>query len=107
MECTCQPAVLSKCGSPDDAHLPLTMCESSGRSYSVRVTFVLALKTGRLRRAWRLGIDWRLEGSPDQVWAGLARHGRPIKYAHVPVPLELWDVWTPIAGPPVAFEPPS
>src|SRR5439155_14039968 len=27
--------------------------------------------------------------------------------AHVPEPLALWDVWTAIAGPPVAFEPPS
>ena len=43
----------------------------------------------------------------DEVWAGLARHGRPIQYAHVPTPLALWDVWTPIAGVPVAFEPPS
>jgi S-adenosylmethionine:tRNA ribosyltransferase-isomerase len=25
----------------------------------------------------------------------------------VPAPLALWDAWTPIAGPPVAFEPPS
>ncbi len=46
-------------------------------------------------------------GSPDEIRAGLARHGRPIQYAHVPAPLSLWDVWTPIAGPPVAFEPPS
>jgi len=46
-------------------------------------------------------------GSPDAIWAGLARHGRPIQYAHVPAPLALWDVWTPIAGPPAAFEPPS
>src|SRR5437879_11997979 len=45
--------------------------------------------------------------SRDELWAGLARHGRPIQYAHVPVPLALWDVWTSIAGPPVAFEPPS
>jgi S-adenosylmethionine:tRNA ribosyltransferase-isomerase len=52
-------------------------------------------------------VSLRFEGSPDQIWAGLARHGRPIQYAHVPVPLALWDVWTPIAGPPVAFEPPS
>jgi S-adenosylmethionine:tRNA ribosyltransferase-isomerase len=44
---------------------------------------------------------------PDQIWAGIARHGRPIQYAHVPEPLALWDVWTSIAGPPVAFEPPS
>lgn len=49
----------------------------------------------------------RFEGEPDEVWAGLARHGRPIQYAHVPAPLALWDVWTRIAGPPVAFEPPS
>jgi S-adenosylmethionine:tRNA ribosyltransferase-isomerase len=47
------------------------------------------------------------DGSTAEVWAGIARHGRPIQYAHVPTPLALWDVWTPIAGPPVAFEPPS
>ncbi len=49
----------------------------------------------------------RFDGSSDTVWAGLARHGRPIQYAHVPTPLALWDVWTPIAGRPVAFEAPS
>ena len=49
----------------------------------------------------------RFDGSFDAVWAGLARHGRPIQYAHVPAPLQLWDVWTPIAGRPVAFESPS
>jgi S-adenosylmethionine:tRNA ribosyltransferase-isomerase len=47
------------------------------------------------------------EGSPRQIWEGLARHGRPIQYAHVPTPLALWDTWTAIAGPPVAFESPS
>jgi S-adenosylmethionine:tRNA ribosyltransferase-isomerase len=47
------------------------------------------------------------DGAPDEVWAGLARHGRPIQYAHLREPLALWDVWTPVAGPPVAFEPPS
>jgi S-adenosylmethionine:tRNA ribosyltransferase-isomerase len=30
-----------------------------------------------------------------------------VQYAHVPDALALWDVWTVIAGPPVAFEPPS
>jgi S-adenosylmethionine:tRNA ribosyltransferase-isomerase len=50
-----------------------------------------------------LGFD----GPADEVWAGIARHGRPIQYAHLPEPLALWDVWTAIAGPPVAFEPPS
>ncbi|HVH88137.1 MAG TPA: S-adenosylmethionine:tRNA ribosyltransferase-isomerase [Terriglobales bacterium] len=48
-----------------------------------------------------------LEGSAEEIWRGLVRHGRPIQYAHVPVPLEIWDTWTPIAGPPVAYEPPS
>jgi S-adenosylmethionine:tRNA ribosyltransferase-isomerase len=47
------------------------------------------------------------DGTAEVIWAGLASHGRPIQYAHVPTPLALWDVWTPIAGPPVAFEPPS
>jgi S-adenosylmethionine:tRNA ribosyltransferase-isomerase len=46
-------------------------------------------------------------GTPDEVWAGLASHGRPIQYSHMQTSLELWDVWTRIAGPPVAFEPPS
>jgi S-adenosylmethionine:tRNA ribosyltransferase-isomerase len=47
------------------------------------------------------------DGSPAVIWEGLARHGRPIQYAHVTQPLALWDTWTPIAGAPVAFEPPS
>jgi S-adenosylmethionine:tRNA ribosyltransferase-isomerase len=47
------------------------------------------------------------EDRPAAIWAGLARHGRPIQYAHVPEPLALWDVWTPIAGAAAAFEPPS
>lgn len=46
-------------------------------------------------------------GTADEVWAGLASHGRPIQYSHMQASLELWDVWTRIAGPPVAFEPPS
>jgi S-adenosylmethionine:tRNA ribosyltransferase-isomerase len=47
------------------------------------------------------------DGSPNEIWEGLARHGRPIQYSHIRTPLALWDVWTPIAGPAVAFEPPS
>jgi S-adenosylmethionine:tRNA ribosyltransferase-isomerase len=47
------------------------------------------------------------DGPSEDIWEGIARHGRPIQYSHVPTPLALWDVWTPIAGPPVAFEPPS
>jgi S-adenosylmethionine:tRNA ribosyltransferase-isomerase len=46
-------------------------------------------------------------GTADEVWAGLASHGKPIQYSHMQTSLELWDVWTKVAGPPVAFEPPS
>jgi S-adenosylmethionine:tRNA ribosyltransferase-isomerase len=49
----------------------------------------------------------RFEHDRVTVLAGLARHGRPVQYAHVPQPLALWDVWTPIAAEPAAFEPPS
>jgi S-adenosylmethionine:tRNA ribosyltransferase-isomerase len=49
----------------------------------------------------------RFENSATKVWAGLARHGRPIQYAHISQALQLWDVWTPIAAQPVAYEPPS
>ena len=45
----------------------------------------------------------RFEGSSREIWEGLARHGRPIQYSHVSTPLAVWDTWTPIAGPPVAF----
>jgi S-adenosylmethionine:tRNA ribosyltransferase-isomerase len=49
----------------------------------------------------------QFHGSPADIWAGIARHGRPVQYSHIGVPLRLWDVWTAIAGAPVAFEPPS
>jgi S-adenosylmethionine:tRNA ribosyltransferase-isomerase len=49
----------------------------------------------------------RFDGSAQDIWAGFAHHGKPIQYAHVSKPLALWDTWTPIAGNPVAFEPPS
>ena len=52
-------------------------------------------------------IELRFEGLVDAIWAGLARHGKPIQYAHMREPLALWDVWTPVAALPVAFEPPS
>jgi S-adenosylmethionine:tRNA ribosyltransferase-isomerase len=52
-------------------------------------------------------FELRFHGQVDEIWAGLARHGRPIQYAHMATPLALWDVWTPLAGPPVAFESPS
>ena len=61
------------------------------------------LSVGRHERLVTIGFC----GSVDAVWAGLAQRGRPIQYAHVDIPLALWDVWTPVAGMPVAFEPPS
>lgn len=71
----------------------------------------LALGPLRARVVRTLGhprlIVLRFEGSADAIWAGLARHGKPIQYAHVPEPLALWDVWTRVAAVPVAFEPPS
>ena len=52
-------------------------------------------------------IELEFEHSAAETWEGLARHGRPIQYAHVPQPLALWDTWTSIAARPVAFEAPS
>ena len=52
-------------------------------------------------------VSLRFDGRPDEIWSGMARHGKPLQYAHIATPLALWDVWTAIAGSPVAFEPPS
>jgi S-adenosylmethionine:tRNA ribosyltransferase-isomerase len=61
--------------------------------------------TGLLGHPRLVGLAF--EGNVGDVWSGIAAHGRPIQYAHVPAPLALWDVWTPVAAHPVAFEPPS
>jgi len=66
----------------------------------------LAATIARLLDHPRL-VDLHMDAPADAVWAGLARHGRPIQYAYVPIPLDLWDAWAPLAGRPVAFEPPS
>ncbi|MER8595049.1 S-adenosylmethionine:tRNA ribosyltransferase-isomerase [Mesorhizobium sp. M1182] len=52
-------------------------------------------------------LELHFPGNRAALLAGLAQHGRPIQYAHVPEPLALWDVWTKIAAGPVAFEAPS
>lgn len=52
-------------------------------------------------------VSLLFHGTADDVWAGLASHGKPIQYSHMRTSLELWDVWTKVAGAPVAFEPPS
>ena len=52
-------------------------------------------------------VELRLNASAEEIWEGIARHGRPIQYAYVPEPLAIWDTWTSIASRPVAFEAPS
>lgn len=52
-------------------------------------------------------VTLRFDGPIDSVWAGIARHGRPIQYAYLEQALALWHVWTPFAAFPVAFEAPS
>jgi S-adenosylmethionine:tRNA ribosyltransferase-isomerase len=52
-------------------------------------------------------IELRLNASAEEIWEGIARHGRPIQYAYVPEPLAIWDTWSSIAARPVAFEAPS
>jgi S-adenosylmethionine:tRNA ribosyltransferase-isomerase len=85
----------------EDRPLPPALNAGDGLTLGpLRATVERVLSHPRLVRL-------RFSGSPDEIREGLARHGRPIQYAHVPAPLSLWDVWTPIAGPPVAFEPPS
>jgi S-adenosylmethionine:tRNA ribosyltransferase-isomerase len=66
----------------------------------LRATVLHALDHPRLVRI-------RFSGDTGTIWAGIARHGKPVQYAHMAEPLKLWDVWTRVAALPVAFEPPS
>jgi S-adenosylmethionine:tRNA ribosyltransferase-isomerase len=52
-------------------------------------------------------VTLRFHGSPGEIWAGLAQHGKPIQYAHINQPLALFDTWSSVAANPAAFEPPS
>jgi S-adenosylmethionine:tRNA ribosyltransferase-isomerase len=52
-------------------------------------------------------IEVTFQGTPQEIWEGLARHGRPIQYSYLADPLAVWDTWTKIASRPVAFEAPS
>jgi S-adenosylmethionine:tRNA ribosyltransferase-isomerase len=72
-------------------------------------TLALGALTATVTRvlAPRRLVELRFAGSADAIRAGIARHGRPVQYAHVAAPLALWDVWTAIAARPVAFEAPS
>jgi S-adenosylmethionine:tRNA ribosyltransferase-isomerase len=66
----------------------------------------LAATVVRVLAAPRL-VELGFAGGADAIRAGIARHGRPVQYAHLAAPLALWDVWTAIAAQPVAFEAPS
>jgi S-adenosylmethionine:tRNA ribosyltransferase-isomerase len=72
-----------------------------------------ALRLGPLRAivAAVLGhprlIEVAFDGTADEIWEGLARHGRPIQYSYIQAPLAIWDTWTRVAALPVAFEAPS
>ena len=52
-------------------------------------------------------VGLRLEAGDDRLWPALYRAGRPIQYAHLCGPLQLWDVQTPYAARPWAAEMPS
>jgi len=52
-----------------------------------------------------VGLRFSRDGAA--LWAALYRHGRPVQYAHVAAPLELWHVQTPFASRPWAAEMPS
>lgn len=52
-------------------------------------------------------VELEFDGDAARIWRALAEQGRPVQYAHMQQALALWDVWTPIAANPVAFEPPS
>lgn len=52
-------------------------------------------------------VEIELKGEVGAIWEGIASHGRPIQYAYMQEDLALWDVWTPFAAAPAAFEPPS
>jgi S-adenosylmethionine:tRNA ribosyltransferase-isomerase len=52
-------------------------------------------------------VELQFDGDAAHIWRALAEQGKPVQYSHLPDPLALWDVWTPIAAQPVAFEPPS
>ena len=52
-------------------------------------------------------VELQFHADAARIWEALAQHGKPVQYAHLHEALVLWDVWTPIAAQPVAFEPPS
>jgi S-adenosylmethionine:tRNA ribosyltransferase-isomerase len=90
-----------------------TRTEDRAAPPAVRPGDTLAIEGSTLRATIATSLDharfvhlW-FAAPPATFWSEVARVGRPVQYAHVPDALALWDVWTVIAGPAVAFEPPS
>jgi len=52
-------------------------------------------------------VRLRFSRGDAAAWALLAHAGRPVQYAHLAVALAAWDVATPLAARPFAFEAPS
>jgi S-adenosylmethionine:tRNA ribosyltransferase-isomerase len=52
-------------------------------------------------------VDLRFFVRGDTPWAALYRYGRPVQYAHVAAPLDLWHAQTRYASRPWAVEQPS
>ncbi|HVH25946.1 MAG TPA: S-adenosylmethionine:tRNA ribosyltransferase-isomerase [Vicinamibacterales bacterium] len=93
----------------EDRPLPPALLPGDHVAFGSAVASSHGLLTGRVRAVLehpRL-VSLNFDGEPRDIWAGLARVGRPIQYAHLRAPLALWDVWTSIAALPAAFEAPS
>lgn len=84
-------------------HRPLPPLVSPGDAFLLGPLRAVVLRTLDHPRL----VQVKFAGEPDAIWAGIARHGKPVQYAHMREPLKLWDVWTQVAALPVAFEPPS
>ena len=88
-----------------------TRTEDRAQPPGLRIGDVLMLGPLKVRVMNLLGhprlLRLRFIGTPDEIWGGIARHGKPIQYAHIRRPLMLWDAWTRVAALRVSFEPPS
>jgi S-adenosylmethionine:tRNA ribosyltransferase-isomerase len=73
----------------------------------VRFGAELAAVVGRVSRASCRLVELRFFAEGAALWSALYRHGRPVQYAYVERPLELWHVQTGYASRPWAAEAPS
>jgi S-adenosylmethionine:tRNA ribosyltransferase-isomerase len=80
---------------------PPALCQGDRLTFGMLgATIVRSLDHPRL-------VELQFDGDATHIWRALAEQGKPVQYAHLKDALALWDVWTPIAAQPVAFEPPS